>query len=585
MWLMNNSFLNRTMPKDKEKDTHDLHNCIQNGCSGSRFPGLNLTCCRCYQPWFFDCIIDRPEISDLVKVFGFLSNEKKSQNETSKNISKISGMFNSESTFEFVCPGCKKQNGYNDLKMSYENQIGELEKKIKTITSESKKAKKDFETEIKLLKSKIADHDFLLPKQTVNDDGSEVSNTFKALELMVSDFGDVFVKQMNAQCSFLTLLNQYKSDSDAFKSALDKLLAVFRNRIPEPEKSRVPDPHHIRKNDENSTETPNFAAASTKPSLNDNKIVNQPLLRPPKVSKASAVLNKTNKDFYEIYVSKFDTTVKCTDIIQHILNTTDLVNDELFNVVMLIGSNDRLKKKSFISFKITTLKEDVYLKILDETIWAPDYAATPFVHDDLKPTPNTNRFSKTIFNRSDGENSPLQRRPINERQRIKHPYVLKNDNLYQPYYNQHGPNQLNHVDSNYNLVQRSNYRRQQIDPHKVNHWTTEQYYRGTPTPLNFGSDYNNINNQYSNGAVFGHQNFQHQQTFHRPPIPQPLQFQPPLQEPNQNFQHQQTIHRPPFPQPFQFQPPLQQSMSTQLNYQAGSLNQNGKFTSTKQHHP
>lgn len=71
---------------------------------------------------------------------------------------------------------------------------------------------------------------------------------------------------------------------------------------------------------------------------------------------------------FEIYVTQFDPEITCKKIAQHIVDFTSFENDDQFNVELLGGHSNKLKRKTFVSFKITTLKNSVCDLILDEKI-------------------------------------------------------------------------------------------------------------------------------------------------------------------------------------------------------------------------
>lgn len=101
------------------------HNCSEDDCTGASLNGTNITCSRCYNPFFFDCMFKRNEISELINILGV---QNKNSNISQIN-NKLSVLFKCESVFEFVCPNCKNELSYVDLKVKLTNEINDLNKK------------------------------------------------------------------------------------------------------------------------------------------------------------------------------------------------------------------------------------------------------------------------------------------------------------------------------------------------------------------------------------------------------------------------------------------------------------------------
>lgn len=81
---------------------------------------------------------------------------------------------------------------------------------------------------------------------------------------------------------------------------------------------------------------------------------------------------------YEIFVTPFELSVQCDQIVQHILKSTNIAGADMFCVERLGWSSGR-RKRTFVSFKISTLNFDVYKSISDNKIWLPSQSARNFI--------------------------------------------------------------------------------------------------------------------------------------------------------------------------------------------------------------
>lgn len=85
-----------------------------------------------------------------------------------------------------------------------------------------------------------------------------------------------------------------------------------------------------------------------------------------------------------IYVGRFETHITSIDIASHIMGRTKIKDKRLFNVEQLIGQKNEMKQKTFVSFKISTLSDDIYKMLLNNDVWGPNQSARPFKTDSPK---------------------------------------------------------------------------------------------------------------------------------------------------------------------------------------------------------
>lgn len=85
------------------------HECTS--CAGTKYDGVNLTCQRCLQPYFLECIDSLPEIKELLGSLTPIaaSSLKLPTNSTvkpAKTWIKVRKIINQHSVFNFTCLKC-----------------------------------------------------------------------------------------------------------------------------------------------------------------------------------------------------------------------------------------------------------------------------------------------------------------------------------------------------------------------------------------------------------------------------------------------------------------------------------------------
>lgn len=85
---------------------------------------------------------------------------------------------------------------------------------------------------------------------------------------------------------------------------------------------------------------------------------------------------KQFRSTYEIYISKFKNDTTADKIAQHVISKSTVKDRDLFSVELM--TKEKVKKLSYVSFKIVTCSENAYEAILKEDVWAPNFTAVPF---------------------------------------------------------------------------------------------------------------------------------------------------------------------------------------------------------------
>lgn len=125
------------------------HKCNENNCAGSRFSGCNLLCSRCLLPKFVECVSDRTEMTELLKLLCITPDRPVTQSLANENMNKMNTLFGKDSSIKFVCPQCLENGSFLQFKMKFEEKVKSLEKK----NTELRKEKKNTEEKLKSLEN------------------------------------------------------------------------------------------------------------------------------------------------------------------------------------------------------------------------------------------------------------------------------------------------------------------------------------------------------------------------------------------------------------------------------------------------
>lgn len=100
-----------------------------------------------------------------------------------------------------------------------------------------------------------------------------------------------------------------------------------------------------------------------------------------------------------IYVGPFETHITSNDIESHIVSKIKCKDKRVFKVEQLNGQNDT-KQKTYVSFKISTLSDDIYKMLLSKDVWGPNQSARPYKNDSPKGNYGYQRHFGSKFQRS-----------------------------------------------------------------------------------------------------------------------------------------------------------------------------------------
>lgn len=336
------------------------HSCRAENCDGSSLHGLNITCNICLYPCFLACIKDRKEVIDILKALDFGIGGKYNQTQTQIISNKLHEIFNSESSvFSLTCPSCKPNASINDLKQKYENDTDKLKSLIESLTDQIKKLKEDKS----IIEEALRIESDELSVLKTSTQSSINNNTVGGISDIITNINEFLVNHSKNQITLIENVDKMKSQFEKNNEEISKI-RKFLNQV----------------------------------KTSDSKCPNSSISRPRLPARKQY---EKDNDVFEIYLSEFHHLTTKDEIAHFILKSNPTLDTDSFIVQPLIGSKDKIERKSFISFKVTTLKKSVYDIILDNNLWSPDFSAKPFVKSpktDINDR-NPNKHSQDNFSK------------------------------------------------------------------------------------------------------------------------------------------------------------------------------------------
>lgn len=431
-----NSSINSSTTSDKMTPaTNPTHKCNEEGCTPSKFSGCNFICSRCLTPKFVDCISDRTEIIELMNALRISSDGTTVQSIINENVNKINNLFGRESLFEFVCPACKKEGTYLEMKLKHESKIKNAQLKNKKLSEEISGMKNQLET------SKKNNTDSQCKEcpnlnEINNQLKSDIDNLNKRLEEFKCNECDksssALISIGTLSADVLSLLEGLNSNWNVFQASAAKYhndisaqLHSLNLCIPTLNVDDVQNDgetssnNHVNSglNVNSSTFEPSKSAkidknneSNTPPNVN----VRNQFKAPTKPTTNNTNMNTssdTNK-LHVIHVSPFETSVESNQIVDYIIGETDISDPNYFSVEKLIGPREDMQRKTYVSFKISMFSEQVYNKIMNKTLWEPNQNARKFEPRSTKKNDQglkritSNRFQMNNYNSDRGNVDP-----------------------------------------------------------------------------------------------------------------------------------------------------------------------------------
>lgn len=126
---------------------------------------------------------------------------------------------------------------------------------------------------------------------------------------------------------------------------------------------------------------------------------------------------KHEKSVFSIHVSRFPIDTKPETVTELIINKTSIDNPDLFKVEIM-NKNRRFMKSKYASFKISTLKKEMFNEIMNEDIWQPDYLAREF-EDRVGARQLKNEINKSKTNKLDKKSKKPENKKNETRAKVQ----------------------------------------------------------------------------------------------------------------------------------------------------------------------
>lgn len=449
---LNNSFSSlffTSTKSDKMNDPNHMCSDENEECTGEKYAASNLTCYRCSRQKYLECISDRTEIASILNALNIvqtIDNKEKTRNEITV---KLQSIFFRDSMIEFVCKSCK--NTEINMKKTHEELVKKLNKKITKLDQEKKqlecKLKQNNNEDIQCVDctSMISENASLKQEISELKKNEKTDECLKCRELYTENLqlGEKVSSLTNELCELgekvTSLTKELSKDdtkntkNDEFSGSIgmiandiEQLLDAQNELIQQIESNRCEATDKLRSlnhcisnrnagvihvagdtNANNQHLNPNSGTFHPRGNTADiqNNVKSVPLIKPvvlrdangnflapniPNVNAQSNNLDGNNK-FLCIYVGQFVTGIQSDDIVAHIVDKTE-INPDLFCVEKLVGPNEDVKRKTFVSFKISTFSTKVYDLIIDDKVWGPNQSARPFNMRTTKSIPKINNM-------------------------------------------------------------------------------------------------------------------------------------------------------------------------------------------------
>lgn len=375
------------------------HDCDNKNCEGKVLAGLHWNCNKCGKKSFCDCTAKENDEAFCLLVAMKLINEnadgEATTNVNSQTLKDFNLIFGDNSLFGFTCKSCKtkdvievdaKQEQINQLKSqlqvehetaielkkkndALEETIEENKKLIRELTEENSNP---FNVTDNGITNKIIGND----STSLEEIKTQIMSDMKAL--MSCEIGKLdkkFAKETKTTREFCTKkINERESNKNSgIRSAFDNLQSDTPKRSVSFASAKGNQPKHDQVADNQQR--------------NDSHLVFSEKMKPATQTKT------TDKNRYEIYVAKFAVGTTVSDIVEHVMKNTSIINPEAFKVEICNSNSD------YIAFKVSTLNKEPYDEIMN--IWSPYYVASKYRYVD------THRSKINPFRMKNGFDTPM----------------------------------------------------------------------------------------------------------------------------------------------------------------------------------
>lgn len=376
------------------------HDCKISKCQGKKFMGLFINCCVCTNITYLECYEKYREMDVIFKGFGI--KEMRTSVDAAVIQSQFDVLFAKKSPISSICETCLFSSTFvkRDILSSLESKIKKQRNEISELTAKLAVFKNDKENSV----SHSADFD---------DSSSDVITP--GLLFRFNTLKDSMTKSMESYG--IEIANAIGKISEDISKTIQKTVQDEFGK------------QYQRNNANLITNSPVASNSDTNVNGTNVRVIEKIVIKP---------INGV----YTIHVSKFPKGTKADDIVSLIIGKTDISSDS-FSVEF--SSNRKFKKNKFINFKISTLKKEICDKLVDNSIWSPNYTVKPF---ELKE--NLDIIKKKKKNNNSGINNNVKETVRKDSSKV-HSHVAvsshqqRNYNLQNKQKNQNSTKNNNHL--------------------------------------------------------------------------------------------------------------------------------------------
>lgn len=299
------------------------HICDVEKCKGGKHEGVSLKCYKCKKLYFVDCFTDDSEINELLQCF------ERAKIPLPKIQKKVDAIFGESSSLIYVCDRCRNEDVLRETNDKYEKLKADYDKVEKINAELNQRLLNDVEME-------------------ENGEGQEMPN---------GKISQSMIENMNRN------LKNLMKDMVTMKGDMGKIQkSIYESCDTEPKRKKLTG----KKEEVTARETPN-GQERERLKLRVGKEVT---LRPPEPI-------EEEKSVFSAYVAKFEANTTANDLKKYILSKTDITNPELFKIELLRSRKANMAH-NYVSFKITTLQNEVFNKIMSQELWRPNFTVREY---------------------------------------------------------------------------------------------------------------------------------------------------------------------------------------------------------------
>lgn len=360
----------------------DEHECEKSSCESALRTSLFINCNKCNAKCYLKCLYrSNDEIFDLLYAFKFLikansdgntgaSKQEYKWNTNDNLMKRFQSVFGADKLFRFICRKCKIESENDDEMLRLKSTCDQLSLDITALQNQVKEKDAQINSMIEMQnKPNEINEQKLVLVNTITKTVEVMKLQTSALLNLCSEIdqntsGDVIVDRH---------INAAVSEANVNKNKTT-------NKLNRKSKHPISDiRYHLTRNDDVDSDGDLEPLSDASVEIDDAKdVVIPPKKKPNPFDKSriifsDALMPETNqKKKFAAHISKLPMCVNIEDIVDHVINNTDIDFPDLFEVELLGNSN-----ADYRSFKISSSTIEHHLMIM--SIWSPHYTARDFL--------------------------------------------------------------------------------------------------------------------------------------------------------------------------------------------------------------